>query len=163
MRQRVFGLEDWDLIVSSPLQRCAAFAIELGKQREIPLLVDDGFQEMDFGVWEGRTAAQIEAMQAGSLMRFYQDPNAHPPPESEPVEVFRQRVLQSWRKMSRQNRGKRILLISHAGVIRALFSLLLNIPVKDSFAIQINHASLSQFQCFDGETEFVQLNGLYND
>ena len=163
MQQRIAKMNHWNLIVSSPLQRCYAFADKLSKQRAIPLLVDQGFQEINFGSWEGKTAEQIEALEQGSLMRFYQDPICYPPPESESMFDFRERIQHSWQQLLTLHQGKHILLITHAGVIQALFSLLLNIPIQNSFAIQITHASLSRFQCFHGEAAFVQLNGLYNE
>ncbi|NOQ35845.1 MAG: phosphoglycerate mutase [Methylococcaceae bacterium] len=159
MQQRVNGFDDWELIISSPLQRCLNFATELSQQRQLPLMIDAGFQEINFGDWEGKMAAEIEAE---SLMRFYQDPINNPPPNGEAMQAFQQRIQQSWQKILDLHQGKRILVITHAGVIRYLFSLLLKIPTENSFAVQISHASLTRFQCFHAEPNFIQLNFHHN-
>jgi alpha-ribazole phosphatase len=52
-----------------------------------------------------------------------------------------------------------VLVITHAGVIRLLFSQLLGITPQQSFQIEVPHACLSRFSCFDDEVgRFVQLN-----
>ncbi|MDQ7090989.1 MAG: histidine phosphatase family protein [Methylococcales bacterium] len=158
MQQRSDTIETWDVIVSSPLQRCLKFATHLSQQRQLPLRIEVGFQEINFGDWEAKTALEIETQQLGDLMKFYQDPINNTPPNAEPILEFQQRVLKSWQELLKQQQGKRILIITHSGVIRALFSLVLDIPLKNSFAIQVNHAGLSRFQCFHGNPNFIQLN-----
>lgn len=157
MRQRVTPFNDWDLIISSPLQRCLRFSKDLTLQRQLPLIIEPNFQEINFGDWEGKTAIQIEMQQLGNLAAFYQDPIKNPPPNSEPILDFQQRVLKSWQQLLQTQQGKKLLIITHGGVIRALFSLLLNIPLKNSFAIQVSHGGLTRFQCFHGEPDFIQL------
>jgi len=157
MLQRVKCFNHWDLIVSSPLQRCLRFAKDLILQRQLPLIIEPSFQEINFGDWEGKTATQIETQQLGDLAAFYQDPIKNPPPNSEPILDFQQRVLKGWQQLLQRQQGKKILIITHGGVIRALFSLLLNIPIKNSFAIQVSHGGLTRFQCFHGDPDFIQL------
>ena len=157
MWQRVKYFNQWDMIISSPLQRCFSFAQDLSQQRQLPLIIDAGFQEINFGDWEGKTATQIEIQQLGDLAAFYQDPIKNPPPNSEPILDFQQRVLKSWQHLLQAQQGKQLLIITHGGVIRVLFSLLLKIPVKNSFAIQVSHGGLTRFQCFHGDPDFIQL------
>jgi broad specificity phosphatase PhoE len=157
MRQRVTHFNHWDMIVSSPLQRCSEFGKYLSQQRQLPFMIEAGFQEINFGDWEGKTALQIETQQLGCLAAFYQDPIKNPPPNSELILDFQQRVLKSWQQLLQTQQGKHLLIITHGGVIRALFSLLLNIPLKNSFAIQVSHGGLTRFQCFHGNPDFVQL------
>ncbi len=47
----------WDLLVSSPLQRCRAFAEELAQRQGIELELENDLRELHFGAWEGRSAA----------------------------------------------------------------------------------------------------------
>jgi broad specificity phosphatase PhoE len=157
MWQRVIRFNHWDLIVSSPLRRCLSFAKDLSLQRQLPLILEPSFQEINFGDWEGKTAVQIETQQLGCLSCFYQDPINNAPPNSEPILDFQQRVLKGWEQLLQVQQGRKILIITHGGVIRALFSLLLNIPIKNSFSIQVSHGSLTRFQCFHGDPDFVQL------
>ncbi len=157
MLQRVRCFNQWEVIISSPLQRCFRFAEDLAQQRQLPLMIETGFQEINFGDWEGKTATQIETQQLGGVAAFYQDPIKNPPPNSEFILDFQQRVSKGWQQLLQKQQGRKILIITHGGVIRALFSLLLNIPIKNSFAIQVSHGGLTRFQCFHGEPDFIQL------
>jgi len=55
---------DWDGIIASPLARCADFARALSQQKDILLSLDSRLAELDFGAWEGQTAADLMATDA---------------------------------------------------------------------------------------------------
>ncbi len=147
--------QHWDLIISSPLQRCLNFAESLQQQYGMTLLVESAWQEICFGDWEGKTAEQIETQE---LECFYQDPLNHPPDNAEPMPDFISRINQAWENLLKQHQGKHILVISHAGVIRSLFHCLLELPVKKTFNLQLDHASLTRFKCYHhSPDDFISL------
>ena len=158
MQSRVKNRNDWGIIISSPLQRCQKFAQIFSQQQDLPLVIEKGFQEIYFGDWEGKTATEIEAISPNALTKFYQDPIQYSPPNSETMINFQQRVAMSWQYILNLYQGENILIVTHGGVIRCLFSLLLCIPIKNSFSIEISHASLTRFQCYHGEKDFIALN-----
>lgn len=156
MRNAVAKRHDWQVIVSSPLCRCLDFAEELSLQQQLPLILEPGFQEIHFGDWEGKTAEQIEP---DALKRFYEPPFNYAPPNGESLLVFRQRVENAWQQLLENQQGKAVLIVAHAGVIRILFCLLLQIPLERSFGIQVDHAGFTQFSCFHSHSgDFIQLN-----
>lgn len=156
MRKAVAGRDDWQLIVSSPLCRCLDFSKELSLEKQLPLMVEAGFQEIHFGDWEGKTAEQIDSE---ALRRFYEQPLNYPPAKSESLLAFQNRIEASWQKVLKNQQGKSILIITHAGVIRTLFCLLLKIPLEHSFAVQVDHACFTRFSCFHSDSgDFIQLN-----
>jgi broad specificity phosphatase PhoE len=156
MHNAAAKFEDWQVIISSPLCRCLDFATELSQQKKIPLMIEKGFQEIDFGDWEGKTAEQIEPQ---ALTRFYQSPFDYAPPQGESLLVFQKRVNAAWQQLLNHQQGKSVLVICHAGVIRVLFCLLLQLPLETCFAIQVDHAGLTRFSCFHSENSvFTQLN-----
>ena len=74
MRDAVALAGPWDVLVSSPLQRCAAFARELAADRRLPLRIEPELRELHFGAWEGRSAAELMSTDAEALGRFWADP-----------------------------------------------------------------------------------------
>ncbi len=72
----------WDRLVSSPLQRCARFAEQLGARLNLPVHLDKDLQELHFGAWEGRSAAALMDTDAEALGRFWADPYAFTPPKA---------------------------------------------------------------------------------
>jgi alpha-ribazole phosphatase len=149
----------WQVVVSSPLQRCADFAARLADDSGIEFVSEAGWAEMDFGDWEGLTATEIAQQDADALNRFYSDPLSYTPPKAENYASFAARIETAWKQLLATYAGKNLLVVTHAGVIRSLYSQLLHIPVRHSFQIEVPHACLTRFSCFDDEHgRFVQLN-----
>jgi alpha-ribazole phosphatase len=134
---------DWDAIIASPLARCADFARALSRRQDIPLTLDPRLAELDFGDWEGQTAADLLTTDAEALGRFWADPLAHPPPGGEPLLVFQARVLAAWNELLRQDRGDRTLVVSHGGVIRIILCQVLGFPLVRLLELNVGHASLT--------------------
>lgn len=132
----------WAAIVTSPLQRCAAFAEEFACQSGLVFEREPQLAEYHFGSWEGRTAAQIWRQSPAALERFWRDPWGNPPPGAETMDAFAARVAQGWDALLRRHAERRVLLVTHAGVIRMLFLLCGRLTRRDFLAMQVKHASL---------------------
>lgn len=158
MRQQCRAGE-WEAIISSPLIRCHGFAEQWAGNHNLPLLVDSDWAEIDFGDWDGQTAEQIEQRFPGQISAYYRDPLALTPPNAETYQAFSNRVLAAWQRSLENFRGKRLLVVTHGGPIRSLFSSLLQIPVTNSLQIDVPHACLTRFSYFQGRDEgYAQLN-----
>ncbi len=147
MQQPIIG-HQWDIIISSPLYRCLDFARWLSNRRKLPISVIPEISEINFGDWEGKTAEQIEQYSPGALSLFYDNPDRSPPGKGESISDFSKRVYEGWQRLIVENAGKKLLVITHAGVIRMIFSYILDISIQKSFNIQIDHACFSRFQHF---------------
>lgn len=141
----------WDAIVTSPLSRCAVFAQSLARRLDIPLEVDERLREIHFGDWEGRSYAEVMATAPLALSRFMSDPQRHPPPGGESVEAFRARILAAlWERLKPSNLGRRLLFVTHGGVIRVLLCHVRHWPLARLFEIDMPHASLHSL-CGSGQ------------
>lgn len=150
---------DWQSIVSSPLRRCAEFATTLGNERNIESAIDVGWREINFGDWDGLTATEINLHTPDALQQFYRDPFSFTPPNAERYADFIERVQNTWDRLIDKNVGKTVLVVTHAGVIRGIWTKLLHLSAQHSFQIEVPHACLTRFSCFDDENgRFVQLN-----
>src|SRR6476661_7781248 len=69
----------WDLIVSSPLRRCAAFAEALAQELGVSCRLEADLREMSFGTWEGYSTAELMQRDAERLRLFWSDPSVHTP------------------------------------------------------------------------------------
>ena len=77
----------WDMVISSPSQRCAQFAQRYSARQGVPLEIEKRLVEYDFGMWEGKTAAELMQTDAAALQSFWQDPEHFSPPNE--VELAR--------------------------------------------------------------------------
>ena len=145
MRKTVADLTGWDLIVSSPLQRCAAFAAWLGEVRSLPVVIEHNLREVGFGDWEGRTRDELLRERADEYHAFYRDPVRNRPAGAEPLEAFGERVAQVFEQLARVHAGQHLLVVAHAGVIRATLGHVLQAPPVCWYRAAVDNASLSRF------------------
>ncbi|GLQ47187.1 fructose 2,6-bisphosphatase [Dyella lipolytica] len=141
LRDAVAG-HAWDIIASSTLQRCALFARDLALARGLPLRLDARLAEYHFGSWQGVPMEQIAEEQGDALARFWADPVAHPPPNAEPLDAFRDRLCAALDDLAAEAGGQRVLVITHGGAIRMLRCLLEKRGYGDMASIDVPHASL---------------------
>ncbi|WP_449431574.1 alpha-ribazole phosphatase family protein [Pseudomonas putida] len=149
MRAAVALAGPWDVLVSSPLQRCARFADELGARLRLPVQREAALQELHFGEWEGRSAAQIMQDQADELGRFWADPYAYTPPGAEPVSAFAERVLAAVERLRQEHAGKRVLLVTHGGVMRLLLARARGLPKAQLLQVEVAHGALLRLVAHD--------------
>lgn len=123
IQQYVAGGTNWDVIFSSPLQRCHAFAINLAEQLEIPLQLNMHIKEMYFGDWEGISTQSIYENEPELLANFWQFPIKYHAPNGESLEQFLQRVQVGFDEIHTQmkiHQWNRALVVTHGGVIKLL-------------------------------------------
>ncbi|MBI6951643.1 MULTISPECIES: alpha-ribazole phosphatase family protein [unclassified Pseudomonas] len=142
MRHAVADAGPWDVLVSSPLQRCASFAEELGARVNLPVQRETGVRELHFGGWEGQSAAQIMQADADALGLFWRDPYAFTPPAGEPVLAFAERVLAAVERLHREHAGKRVLVVTHGGVMRLLLARARGLPREQLLQVEVGHGAL---------------------
>ncbi len=140
----------WQSIITSPLIRCCAFAEELACAHGLSLVTDDRFKEIGFGVWEGMTRDQLRADDPHILQRFFSDPIANRPQGAEALTDFLQRIRAAIDDVVSGYSGQHVLVIAHAGVIRAAISYALGSPIENMFRIKVSNAAITRLQFTPG-------------
>lgn len=123
---------------SSPLQRCTKLAEQL---QLTELKTDDRLMELNFGDWEMEAWDAIPRHQIDTWSKTYINT---PPPNGESFLDLQQRVIEFINQLQNHHQEKNILIITHAGVIRALLAHVLNLALNDVFKLQIDYGSVTQ-------------------
>jgi len=139
MRSSIATCGPWDVLVSSPLQRCAAFADVLASEQGLPLHLEADLRELHFGEWEGRSAAELMETDSEALGHFWADPYAYAPPGGEPLAAFEARVLGALARLQQRFAGRRVLLVTHAGVMRLLLARARGLPRGELLSVVVGH------------------------
>jgi alpha-ribazole phosphatase len=152
MQMTLQGEISWDIVISSPLLRCAEFAESLADQEDVECEVIDALQEIDFGDWEGQSLDELLKENGDILKRWWAAPTQQTPPEGEDFHDFRARVLKSLKQITEKHVGKRILLVTHAGVIRVILMSILGMQEENLFRLNVDYAALSTIRMYHDET-----------
>lgn len=152
--------QSWDIIISSPLKRCAYFAEQLAKTTGLPLLLNHDLKEMYFGEWEGVSTQQIYETSPELLANFWQKPTQHCPPRAETLNQFQTRVLKGFQELfvQMQNQNwQNALVVTHGGVIKLLACLARQKPLDDLLKMPAELGKLYslEFSEADGQLTFI--------
>lgn len=151
-------VQGWTRIVTSPLSRCAEFARHLGEQRNLPVDVVDPLKEVGFGSWEGKSRAELLQHRADEYHAFYADPVNNRPEGAESLDAFGQRAANVFQDLVSQYPGERLLVIAHAGVIRATLGHVTQAPAINWYRAKVDNAAISRFQHTEKGAQLVAHN-----
>ncbi|MFK5915045.1 MAG: histidine phosphatase family protein [Woeseiaceae bacterium] len=136
----------WDQIITSPLERCQAFAEALMDGYKIPYEIEDDFKEVGFGCWEGKTPDEIKETNLKEYQDFYLDPVNARPKDAEDLNQFINRVTTAYTNAIEKHQGKHILIVAHAGVNRAIIAHALHCAPIGLYRIKVNNAGISRLK-----------------
>ncbi|MCY6411074.1 histidine phosphatase family protein [Acinetobacter sp. VNH17] len=141
--------KNWDVIVSSPLQRCRLFAEKLANDLQRPLLINEQIQEMHFGDWEGVSTQTIYATSPELLANFWQFPTQYHTPNGESLAEFHQRVFNGFQQIAeymQQHQYQSALVVTHGGVIKLLSCLAQQQSMDDLLKMSAELGQLHSFR-----------------
>ncbi|MGA7983274.1 MAG: alpha-ribazole phosphatase family protein [Chromatiaceae bacterium] len=142
MRQAVGDHRPWHQIVASPLARCRAFAVELASRHGLPLAVEPELREVGMGSWEGRTPRQVMAEDPDAFEAFYRDPLNCRPDGGESLASLSERVGHAYDNLIASHPGRHLLIVAHAGVIRALVGRVLRAAPERWYRLRLDYAGV---------------------
>ena len=141
--------QHWDVVFSSPLQRCRIFAEHIVRERDIPLILDQSLQEMHFGDWEGQSIQELYEQFPETLADFWQKPTQTTLPNAESMQQFHLRVSQAMTDIQQQMQSQgwqSALVVTHGGVIKLLKCMVLQQPLDDVLKMTAELGQLSSFR-----------------
>lgn len=136
----------------SPALRCRQTATALG----LAPAIEPALAECDFGEWEGRTFAEVQAATPQLVAGWLGDPDAAPH-GGESLTTFAARVGR-WLDAVARSGPDATVAVSHAGVVKALVVHALGAPLRAFWRIEIAPLSLTELRAHDGEWSVARLN-----
>lgn len=122
-------------VISSPLKRCTTLANQLSNR----ILLDDRLKELNFGDWELKAWNDIPEADINPWMNDFVNVAT---PNGESYLQLSSRINAFFEDLIISKADMNIIIVSHAGPIRALLSKLMDISLKDSFNIKINYGDV---------------------
>lgn len=148
--------QHWDVIFSSPLQRCSLFAENLAKQLDLAFIINPHIKEMYFGDWEGISTQTIYENTPELLANFWQFPTQYQAPNGESLARFQQRILVGFKQIHQQmqdNNWKTALIVTHGGVIKLLTCLARQHDLNELLKMPAELGKLYRLELLEAESE----------
>lgn len=144
--------DSFQLIVSSPLQRCAKLAKKISDQS---IEYDERFLEYDFGDWELKKWSEIDRTQSSAWMNDFVNT---PAPNGESLREMQSRVLDAWNDLL-QRPEEKIALVAHSGVQRLIHAHIFSTPLTDIFRLQLSFGAVIRIT-IDSKSQRVSVQHL---
>ncbi len=145
----------FDTVATSPLKRCHEFAAAYVAQHGMRFQVLPQFSELAFGDWEGLTPDEAAARYPAAYQMFHDTQGEHAPPHGESLAQFRARINRGWYEWLACDEGADRLLVTHAGVMRALLMELFGFTPKQAFQIALPEAACLRISWLHGQPPFL--------
>lgn len=142
-------------IFCSPLKRCVQSLEILKIPKKIKKEYLDEFKEMNFGVFEGKTYKQIKNEYPELVEKMTLDWKYFKVPEGESLFELQKRTIKKLEELINENKGKKILIVAHAGVIKVILSYYLYENLDGYWKIKIDNGSMSKIVRLDDGFTFV--------
>jgi broad specificity phosphatase PhoE/nicotinamide riboside kinase len=121
-----------DLVLSSDLARCRGPAEALARRLDAPLRVFPELREQDMGAWEGRSWAELTVAHEAEVRAYWTDYLDARPGGGESLRDLALRLDAWWDREVALLRGRRLLVVTHTGVVRVLCCRHLGLPLDQA-------------------------------
>jgi alpha-ribazole phosphatase len=152
-----------DRVYASDLKRSVDSARAICRSRGIKPGARADFREMNMGDWDGKSWQEIRRKTPGIRPRFFYDLKNFYFPGGENWCQFRDRVLQGLKALLKEDRGRNILLVAHAGVNRIILAQALGLRFKNMFFMDQDYACLNIVEHYGDRFKVTLMNGIFYD
>ncbi|MDD7794988.1 alpha-ribazole phosphatase [Clostridium sp. 'White wine YQ'] len=152
-------LKDYNIskVYCSPQKRCIE-TLELMNKKFRDIVFSEELREIDFGKWEGLNYKEIEKLFPGEWKNFIADYSSFTFPKGDSFKDFYYRCNSFLDKLKNEKDNEVILIVTHGGVIRALFSGILSLGLKGFYIVNPMQGAYSEINIFGSEVEIKYVN-----
>jgi 2,3-bisphosphoglycerate-dependent phosphoglycerate mutase len=108
-------------VYASDLLRAWDTALSVGNAAGLPVVTDEGLRERGFGVFQGRTYAEVEVLWPDQALRWRKRDPHFAPEGGESLVQFRERVTRTAHTLAERHPGEQIVMVGHGGVMDVLY------------------------------------------
>ena len=108
---------------------------------------------MILGEWDGKLISDIHREHPILVDNIYRQPENFHPPQGETLQHFRQRLGLALNTTLNHFKSKHIAVITHAGVIKCILSLLLKNSFDTMHRVNISYGSVTRVAFYSNETD----------
>jgi probable phosphoglycerate mutase len=158
LAERMARLGGITAVVSSPLLRSVQTADAIAARVGVEVETVDGLAEVDFGAFEGLTAAEAEARYPAEYAAWLGSPEVAPP-DGESFTALASRVRRAREAVLAAHPEQVVVVVTHVTPIKTLVRLALDAPPAALFRIHLDVASVSRLDYFgDGSSSLRLFN-----
>lgn len=131
------------VVISSDLIRAADTATAIQKNRK-RLSHDPNLREINFGTWELRRWAEIDAKDPQRIRAYWETPGEVRPPDGESWNEVCNRVNSAVDQLISDHSGKAIIIVGHFGMILTQIQRAEMLTAEEAFSHRIDNLAVTE-------------------
>jgi alpha-ribazole phosphatase len=146
-------------VISSDLSRCLMLAERLGEALSMTVEAKSAWREVNFGTWENQSWDDLRGKDAERFDAWMKDFVRIVPPEGESFLKLQSRIEAELNALA-EAQSESVMVITHAGAIRAALSCAIGLPLERAFSIHLNYGALVHLNFKSGMWTLENLNNI---
>ncbi|MEA1940444.1 MAG: histidine phosphatase family protein [Candidatus Caldatribacteriota bacterium] len=154
-------LKDYPIkyIFSSPLSRAKQTAEAIGKKCKVEVEIEEKFNNIELGNWEGRYKKEIEEQFPEEWKLWISNPEKLLVKDMETIYEVQKRAKECLDRLVLEHKGETLAVVTHRAVLKPLIAACLNIASPYFWRIHLDTASYSLLSHREGKGYcLIQLN-----
>jgi alpha-ribazole phosphatase len=145
---------------TSDLSRCAIGAEIIGRHLGVTPVQERNLRELDIGIWEGKTWAELQASYPQEWRARLADIVNYRVPQGENLRDLNDRIMPVMEGIVARHRGEEVLVVAHGGANRVILLNAIGAPLAALFNIEQHYCCLNIIDYYaDGKSVVKLLNG----
>jgi broad specificity phosphatase PhoE len=146
------------VVVTSPLRRCLTTGDLIGAQLGIAARSLDGFNDIDYGDWQGLTIAEAKLRWPKELAAWLWTPQAARIPGGESLVAVAVRVAAALRELLDRHTGETVVVVGHSCINRIVLLQALGWPLSRFMDLRQDKCAISELTFSAGQCRLGQFN-----
>lgn len=132
-----------DVVYTSPLSRALKTAEIIGEPHGLTPVVEEGFNNITLGLWEGRVKSEVEREYPREWRIWVTVPEELDLPGLERLEDVKERAYSALLKILERHEGEVIAIVTHRAVLKPLFAAMFEVKKPYFWKFHFDTASYS--------------------
>ena len=146
---------DIDVLVSSDLNRALQTMKPISDRRDLPVFRDPRLRERHLGVLQGKTAEEAKQLTPQAFEVYRSRAKDAELEEGESLAAFAHRVIAALKQLTQSHKNKRIVAVTHGGVLDIAYRHANQIPLETPRTFRIFNASVNTLRANGSELQLV--------
>jgi probable phosphoglycerate mutase len=139
-----------EVLISSPLKRTRQTADAIARATGLEVIEDTDWYELSFGTWDGKSIEEVKAETPDDYQAWLNS-TAYAPGGGESYDEASVRIEEALEKLVAEYPGKKVIVVTHNGVIKTAIKLAMGAPAEAVFHVDATPCSISSISIWPSD------------
>jgi len=139
-----------DILIASPLKRTRQTAEAIARTTGLEIIFDESWFELSFGDWDGKSIEEVKEEDPDAYQAWLNS-TGYAPGGGESYDEASVRIEEALEKLVAEYPGKKVIVVTHNGVIKTAIKLAMGAPAEAVFHVDASPCSISSISIWPSD------------